>query len=150
VKSYNAMTELERCRRLAEFCGYVEYKAPIQISGKNYYVIHDASTLHVFKPEWTTLKEWNPFLDARPLEEVEAAILNIKELIHFAWHWNRNTGYHCVLHRDWDTILVTSDYCDTKADAVAQVVQVLGEIQQTNAPSEIQIQMQAARKRDEG
>jgi len=108
MTNYADMTELERCWMLAELCGFFQcgvFNDVIQIKRH-----HDSL--------W---EDWNPFKDANALEEVEAEALK------------RQGGYKIqvaeksVRYVFWTHPKILQGEGPTKADAIAQVVWMLGE-----------------------
>ncbi len=127
MTTYADMTELERVQMLGEFCGYeiLEGLTPFAAQGER------KKQLRVCQGDIGSylidgfLNIWNPFKDPTALEEVEAAIRRYKGIQFFGMRWYPGPDYFRVTLHGLSPTIDLEGF--TKADALAQVVQTLGE-----------------------
>jgi len=146
MKAYVEMGVEERryaVERMAKFCGR-ELVPEGQIArGKQVAFVNGELVTG-----YPYLDVWNPFLNAQPLEEVKQCLDKVSRQ---GWKMIRGgadksvvVDFACEPGRHW----IRGG--DTEADAIHAIVKELQERQQANTTSDIEIQLEAARKRDEG
>jgi len=107
------MTELERCRMMAEFCG-------LNFCGTNSEISPVILRNGMIEP-------WNPFKDANALEVVEAAIVRVTKALTIRQNEAPDPVFKFQVWIPSHSCSVHCFFGDTKADALHAVVVALVE-----------------------